>query len=127
VRTLGLGQRFEPVGDLVEAFVTRGLGHARVHVGVLVRFAGDRGFRFSLVLPIGLPVAGSPTLLEVLEVAVRVAGLAFGGRAEHGRDIVVALDVRLGREVQVTTVGLRLAGKASFRFCSVWLPFSSIE
>src|SRR5690606_23366891 len=42
VRALGLRERLEPVGDLVEALVAGGLRHARVHVGVLVRLAGDR-------------------------------------------------------------------------------------
>jgi len=38
----GLGQGLEPVRDLGEAFVARVLGHARVHIGVLVRFARHR-------------------------------------------------------------------------------------
>ena len=37
---------------------------------------------------------------------MRVTGFTFGGRTEYGGDVVVALDVGLGREVQVTTVGL---------------------
>src|SRR6185369_11539668 len=40
---LGLGESLEPVGDLAEALFARGTRHARVHVGVLVRLAGDRG------------------------------------------------------------------------------------
>src|SRR5438445_12043755 len=36
VGALGLGERLEPVGDLVEAFAARGFGHAGIHVGVLV-------------------------------------------------------------------------------------------
>ena len=67
--------------------------------------------RLSPVAPIGWPVAGSPTLLEELEVAVRVAGLALGGRAEHGGDVVVALDVGLLREIEIAAVGLALAGE----------------
>src|SRR6476620_5979925 len=45
VGLLGLRQGLEPVGDLVEAFVAGGLGHARVHVGVLVGLAGDGGLK----------------------------------------------------------------------------------
>ena len=41
VAALGLGKGFEPVCDLVEALVTRGLGHTRVHIGVLVSLTGD--------------------------------------------------------------------------------------
>src|SRR5918993_5820624 len=43
VALLGLGQGLEPVGDLGEAFLARGAGHARIHVGVFVRLARDRG------------------------------------------------------------------------------------
>src|ERR1700719_999882 len=42
VRFLGLGEGLEPVGDLVEAFVAGGARHARIHVGVFVRLAGNR-------------------------------------------------------------------------------------
>src|SRR5580700_2437201 len=41
VRLLGLGQRLEPLGDLLEALVTRCLGEAGVHLGVLVGLALD--------------------------------------------------------------------------------------
>ena len=41
MRTLGLGQRLEPVGDLVEAFFTGGARHTGIHVGIFVRLAGD--------------------------------------------------------------------------------------
>ena len=44
-------------------------------------------------------------------MAVRVAGFAFGGRAEHGGDIVVAFDVGLLREIEITAVRLRFAGE----------------
>jgi hypothetical protein len=39
-------------------------------------------------------------------MAVGVAGFTFSGGTEHGGNVVVALDVRLVGEVQVTTVGL---------------------
>ena len=67
--------------------------------------------RFWRLLPIGSPVAGSPTCFQKLEVAVRMAGLAFGGGPEQRRDVVLALDVGLVREVQVAAVGLRFAGE----------------
>ena len=41
MRALGLGQRLEPVRHFVMTFVTRGLGHAGVHVGVLVGLASN--------------------------------------------------------------------------------------
>src|SRR5688572_21106103 len=43
VRLLGLRQRLEPLGDVLEAFFARGLGHRRIHLGVLVGLAGHRG------------------------------------------------------------------------------------
>jgi NAD/NADP transhydrogenase alpha subunit len=72
-------------------------------------------FRLSLVPPIGRPVAGIAGGLEVFEVAVGVAGLALGGGAENGRDVVVALDIGLVREVEVAAVGLRFAGEGGFQ------------
>ena len=45
-------------------------------------------------------------------MAVRVAGFALGGGAEYRRHVVEALDVRLRGEVEVATVGLRLAGES---------------
>ena len=48
---------------------------------------------------------------EVLEVAVGVAGLAFGDRAEQRGRVRVALDVGLLGEPQVAAVGLALAGE----------------
>ena len=40
-----------------------------------------------------------------------VAGLALGGGAEHGGDIVIAFDVGLLREIEVATVGLAFASE----------------
>ncbi len=42
-------------------------------------------------------------------------GLAFGGGAEHGGDIVVALDIGLLREIEITTVGLGFAGECGLQ------------
>ena len=40
-----------------------------------------------------------------------MAGLALGCRAEHGGNVVEALDIRLLGEIEVAAVGLALAGK----------------
>src|SRR4051794_25613691 len=82
MRTLSLGQRLEPIGDLVEAFLPRRLGHARVHVGVLVRLAGDGGLEVRSRRSDRQAGGGVAHLLEKLQMAMRVAGLAFGGGAE---------------------------------------------
>src|SRR5574339_143165 len=68
VAPLGLRQRLEPVGDLAEAFVARLLGHARIHVGVLVRLAGDGRLQVGRGLADRQPRGGVADGLEVLEV-----------------------------------------------------------
>src|ERR1700731_241082 len=111
MRLLGLGESLEPVGDLVEAFLAGGARHTGIHVGIFVRLAGDG--RLQLVRSLADRQA-SPrvaALLEVFEMAVRVAGLAFGGRPEHGGDVVVAFDVGLLCEIEIAPVRLALAGK----------------
>src|SRR5262245_38107464 len=54
MRLLGLGQRLEPLRELAEAFAARRLGHARVHLRVLVGLAGDRRLEIFLGLADGL-------------------------------------------------------------------------
>jgi hypothetical protein len=54
-------------------------------------------------------------LLEVLEVPVRVPCFAFRSRTEDRRNIVIALDIGLGGEIQIATIGLRLARKRVFK------------
>ena len=44
VATLSLGQSLKPVSDFVKAFVAGSLGHAWIHVGVLVCLACDSTF-----------------------------------------------------------------------------------
>src|SRR5438034_1268623 len=75
MRFFGLRQRLEPVGDLVEAFLASGARHARIHVGVFMGFAGDRGaqiVRGRADRRAGHRVAD---LLEEFEMAVGMAGL----------------------------------------------------
>src|SRR5262245_20135477 len=111
VRALGLRERLEPVRDLLEALAASGFGHARVHVGVLVRLAGDRRLQVVARLADRQARGRIADGLEVLEVAVRMPGLTFGRRPKYGRDVVEALDVGLLGEVEVTAIRLRLAGK----------------
>src|SRR5579883_1232374 len=111
VALLGLRQRLEPLGDVVEALFARGLRHARVHGLVLVRLAGDRALQVLLGVADRLARRRVADLLEVVEVAVRVAGLAVGRLLEVAGDLGVALDVGDLREVEVAAVRLRLAGE----------------
>jgi hypothetical protein len=57
----------------VEALLAGGLGHARVHVGVLVGLARDAGLEVALGVADGQAGGRVAHRLEVVEVAVRVA------------------------------------------------------
>ena len=50
----------------------------------------------------------------IFQMAVRVAGFAFRGGAEHGGDIVIAFDIGLLREIEIAAIGLAFAGKRFF-------------
>ncbi len=124
VRTLCLGKCFKPIGDFVKAFVAGGFCHARVHVGVLVGLASHCGGQVVTGAAKMHAGSGVAALLQPLEVAVGVAGLTFGGGAEHGRNVVVALDVGLVREVQITTVSLAFASK---RVLQILVGFGTVK
>src|SRR5690606_31802471 len=62
--------------------------------------------------------------LQVIEVAVRVAGLALRGVAEQARQVGVTLDVGDLGEIEVATVRLRLAGE---RFLEVCVGLAALE
>ena len=55
--------------------------------------------------------------LQIFEMAVGVAGLAFRGRAEHGGDVVEAFNVGLLREIEIAAVRLALARERFFQIC----------
>ena len=57
-------------------------------------------------------------------MAVRAAGLALGSRAEHGGDIVEALDVSLVGKIEIAAARLALAGE---RFLQILLWLGSLE
>src|SRR5260370_21024899 len=75
MRLPGLGERLEPVGDLVEAFLAGGAGHARIHVGVSVGLAGDRGLEVVAGRADRLSGRRGAPLFARFEMAVRVPGL----------------------------------------------------
>src|SRR6185312_9210905 len=82
-------ESLEPVGDFIETFRARGLGHARIHVGVFVRFARDRGFEVQVGATDRLAGRRIADGFEEFEMTVRMARFAFRGGAEHGGDVVV--------------------------------------
>ena len=111
---LGFGQGFEPVGDFVKAFGARGLGHTWIHIGVFMGLAGDGRFEIGIGGADRLARGRISNFLQIFQMAMGMTGLTFCGGAEHSRDIVMAFDVGLLREIKVTAVGLAFAGKGFF-------------
>ena len=106
MRPPGFGECVEPVGDLVEALLAGALGHAGIHVGVFVRFTGDRRLQIQRCRADGQTRRRIAARLQELEMAVGMARLAFGSRAEHCRDVVITLDVRLLCEIKIAAICL---------------------
>src|SRR6266851_589336 len=111
VRLLGLGQRLEPFRQLREALVTRRLGHARVHLRVLVRLARDDRLEVRLRLADGLAGGGIADVFQEVQVAEGVAGLRIRRVLEQPGDVREALDVRHAGEIEITAVRLGFAGE----------------
>src|SRR6185437_3348614 len=93
VTLFGLGQGLEPVGDFVKAFRASGFGHARIHVGVFVGLARDRRLQIGVGGADRLAGGRIAHFLQIFQMAVRMTGLAFGGGAEYGSDIIVTFDI----------------------------------
>ena len=102
----GLREGLEPVGDFVETFVPRAAGHARIHVGILVGLTGDRGAEVVARRANWPSGCGITCFLKILEMSVRMLGLALRGGAENSRHVIVAFDVGLLSKVQVAAIGL---------------------
>src|SRR5262245_32615265 len=111
VRLLRLGERLEPLGDLLEALAARRLREPGVHLRELVGLALDRGLEVLLRRPDRDPGARVPGLLQEVEVPEGMAGLRFRRVPEEAADVRVPLDVGAAGEIQVTAVRLRLAGE----------------
>ena len=106
MRTLGLGRRFKPVGYFFEAFFTRGLVHARGHIGVLISFVGNCGLQI-LKRRANRQAGGWIAYpLQVFRMTVRMSCFSFSGETEQCSNAVLSLDVRLVCEVQVAAVSL---------------------
>jgi len=111
MRTLSFCQRLKPVGDLVETFFAGSLGHAWVHVGVLMCFTGNGGTQVGVARADGHVGGWIADHSQVIEVAMGMTGLTLGGGAEQGCDFREAFHVGLVCEIQITAIGLRLAGE----------------
>src|SRR4029078_12935413 len=107
-------ERLEPVRDFTETLVPGDFGHAWIHVGIFVRFTGDRGLQVLTRAPereIRRRVAAG---FEVFEMAVSVASFALGRRTKNRGDVVLAFYVGLGCEIEIAPVGLRFACECTF-------------
>ena len=82
MRTFRLRQRFKPVGDLVKTFFARCLGHAWIHVGVLVGLAGNSRFQILLRRADRQIGGGVAHVSQIIQVTVRVTGFALCRIAE---------------------------------------------
>jgi hypothetical protein len=111
VRSFRLGQRLEPIGNFAKTFVSGALGHAGVHVRVFVCFARDRRLQIQRGRADRQSGGRVAHRLQVLQMTVCMACLTFGSGTEHSGHVIEALDVRLGREVQITSIRLRFACK----------------
>src|SRR5262249_11180328 len=124
VRLLRLGERLEPLRDLLEAFGARGLREAGVHLRELVGLAVDRRLEVLLGRPDRDAGARIADLLQEVEMAEGMAGLGLGGVTEEPADVGIPLDVGAAREIQVTAVRLRLTGE---RVLQVVVRLASLE
>jgi len=75
---------FEPLGQLRVPLVPRRLGHARVHLRVLVGLPRDRGREILLGLADGLAGGRIAHFLQEVEVAEGMAGLRVGDYSAPG-------------------------------------------
>src|SRR3977135_2936395 len=81
MRLPGLGERLEPVGELVDAFLASNAGHARIHVDIFVDLAGDCGLEDVAGRTDRLFGRRGAPFLQVVETAVRAPRLPPGRRA----------------------------------------------
>ena len=77
VRTFCLTEGFKPVSNFVKAFLARGACHARIHICVFMRFAGDRGFQIVTGGTDGQSGCRITGFFEVLQMTMCVSGFAF--------------------------------------------------
>jgi hypothetical protein len=82
---------------------------------VFMDLAGDRGLEVVSGPADGQAGGRIADRFEELEMPVGVAGLALGGRAEYGGDVVVTFHVGLLSEVEVAAVGLGFPGEGGFQ------------
>jgi hypothetical protein len=86
--------------------------------------AGDRGLEVVAGQTDRLAGRRVTHFLEIFEMPVSMASLALGSRAEHGGDVVEALDLGLLGEIEIAADRLDLAGK---RVLKILLGLGSLE
>jgi hypothetical protein len=111
VRLLGLCQGLEPVSDFREAFIACGLREARIHIGVLVGFAVHGGSQVEQRVAQWQARCGIAHRLQIIEMTVRVAGLALSGVAEQAGDFRLSFDTGNLGKIEIAAIGLALASE----------------
>ena len=106
VLLLDRGDHRKEGSDLVKAFLLGLGGHPRIHRGVLLVLAGGGH------LQAGQGIGDLAVLHEELEPDFGVLLLVVGGLGEDGRDLLIALFLRLGGKVGVFVAGLALSCKS---------------
>src|SRR2546428_2699111 len=118
VRLLGLGERLEPLRNLLEALAACGLREARIHLRELVGLALDRRLEVQLGGADRYVSHRVAHLLQEVQVPEGVAGLGLRGVAEEPAHVGIALDVRAAREVEVAAVRPRPARRRRAASCA---------
>src|ERR1700683_3200205 len=122
VRLLGFCQSLEPIRDLRESFLARRLRHPGIHVGIFVGLAVHRRFEIQHRIADRQIGGRISYLLQIIEMPVSMAGLAFGSIAEQPRDFRLPFDIGDLGEVEIAALGLYFAGKRLFE---IFMSFAS--
>lgn len=87
VGPLGFGQRLKPLGQFGKAFITRRLGHARIHLRILVCFAFNGRLQIGLGIPDRHTGRGITDFLQKVQMSEGMACFRLGRVAEQSTDV----------------------------------------
>ena len=120
---LRLGERLEPFRQFRKALIPSSLGHAGVHLRVLVSFPFDRRFQIRFGIADRHTGRRIPDFFQEVQVPERVACFCFGRIAEQASDIRETLDVCPSGEIEIAPIGLGLTGKCALEIVVALGPF----
>ena len=108
---LDLRKRLEPLRDILVSLVAHRLRHPRVHLRILVSLSCDRCGQVLVGIPNRLVRRGIAYALQIVEVAMGMAGLRLRGITKQPTDVRIASNVGLPCEIEIPPIGLGLSGK----------------